>query len=300
MWNAVYPSFLGQAWCGAFQVWGFRQAGVDLMACAWWFYVPYIRNFAKKIGAWKTSGNAYGDQPVYAWTGSTPAHVGASNPDNASSLFRAIEGNTSPTAAGAQGNGNGVWEKYRSRSTILGWVDMRVVLARMIDNGKWTPGTIPITSVQTTASGKAVTTTDRQDALDQDGDRGPATNARWQQVFGTPIDGRIDRPSLCVEVFQKWLATVVSAKDIENLRPTGTTGKFVDGYLGAWTWRVFQFWFANAQSGHMRNICGFTLQSNPTRFWAEWCDGIEGTWTTTALQVALNNSWAGTGKLMAR
>lgn len=301
VWKAVYPAFLGQAWCGAFQVWGFRQAGVDLIACAWWFYVPYVVNFAKKIGAWKTTGNQYGDQPCYAWsTGALAAHVGASNPDPASNLFRAIEGNTSPTAAGSQGNGNGVWEKYRSRSTILGWVDMRVVLAWMIDNGKWKPGAAPVTTVQSTAGGKALTSTDKQYVLDQDGDRRAATNARWQQVMGTPIDGHIDNPSPAVKQFQTWLGKVVSAKAIEVLRPKGTTGKFVDGYLGAWTWKVFQYWFANVRPTDMKNICGFTIKSNPTRFWAEWCDGVEGAWTTTALQFCLNHSWANSGKLLAK
>ena len=51
VWSVVYPAWAyknGYAWCGAFWVWAFRQVGVDLMKCAWWFYTPYIVNFAKQ------------------------------------------------------------------------------------------------------------------------------------------------------------------------------------------------------------------------------------------------------------
>lgn len=135
-WDAVgKPDFRGYAWCGAFQVWGYLQAGVNLMNAAWWYYVPYIKNFAQKIGAWRDE-SGYGHQAIYEWHGDGIAdHVGASWPDQASDYFRAVEGNTS--MGGSQDNGNGVLIKYRDDDDILGWVDMRTVLAWMIDNGRW-------------------------------------------------------------------------------------------------------------------------------------------------------------------
>lgn len=135
-WAAIgLPQYAGQAWCGAFQVWGYRQAGVDLMRACWWLYVPYIRNFAIKIGAWSDE-SSYGANSCMDWHDDGIAdHVGASNPDPDSDLFRQIEGNTS--MRGSQDNGNGVLEKYREWEDIMGWVDMHIVLAWMIDTGKW-------------------------------------------------------------------------------------------------------------------------------------------------------------------
>ena len=138
IWGRVYPQGKGWAWCGAFNVWAYSFAGVDLMRCAWWFYTPYIVSFAQRIGAWKTSGGEYGDCVLFDWHGDGVVdHVGLSNPDYESDYYRAIEGNTSSGAYGSQDNGGGVWERYRSRSSIEGWADMRTVLAWMIDNGLW-------------------------------------------------------------------------------------------------------------------------------------------------------------------
>jgi hypothetical protein len=301
-WAIAYPGWVGSgyAWCGGFQVAAFRQVGVDLLRCAWWFYTPYIKNFAVGIGAWITTpGNQQdGDQPLFDWEGNGVIdHVGAAWRDEAAELFRSIEGNTS---SGSQGNGSGCWVRYRAKPPIQGWVDMRRVLAWMVDHGKWGGDVQGVIVPASTATGKATTATDGQLVLDQDGVRGAATSARLQQVMGTPIDGRIDRPSPAVTGLQTFLTTVVSTKDIENLRPAGASGSFVDGYLGAWTWKVFQYWFANAYPQHMKNICGFTIASNRDRFWTEWCDGVEGAWTDTALQWCLNQSWAGSRKLCAK
>ena len=39
VWAIAYPQWTdsGYAWCGGFQVAAYKQAGVDLMKCAWWF-----------------------------------------------------------------------------------------------------------------------------------------------------------------------------------------------------------------------------------------------------------------------
>lgn len=138
VWGTVYPQGRGWAWCGGFVVWAYRHAGVDLMRCRWWFYTPNIANFAREIGAWKTDGGQYGDNVLFEWHGDGVIdHVGLSNPDWSSDLYRSIEGNTSRGTYGSQDNGGGVWERYRSWDDIAGWVDMRTVLAWMIDNGLW-------------------------------------------------------------------------------------------------------------------------------------------------------------------
>lgn len=289
VWAIAYPQWTntGYAWCGGFQVAAFLQAGVDLRKCAWWFYTPYIKTFARSIGAWKTSGGDYGDQVLFDWRGEGVIdHVGMSWPDAGASLYRSVEGNTSQGVSGSQSNGGGAWVRYRSRSSIAGWVDIRTVLAWMIDAGKW-DGRVSGASLPpaSTATGEAKTKTDGQLMLDVDGSRGGATNARWQQVMGTPIDGRIDRPSTCVKATQKWLNGAAGGH-IRNL--TGKAQLVVDGYYGPATIKVLQFvlfnWYAEAVLGR-----GIDVDRD--------CDGIEGPQTVKLLQYALNVSYAGSGKL---
>ena len=158
VWAIAYPQWTnsGYAWCGGFQVAAYKQAGVDLMKCAWWFYTPYIKNFAVKIGAWKTGGGEYGDQVLFDWTlDGVIDHVGASWPDPKAAAYRSVEGNTSPGTAGSQSNGGGAWVRYRTKPALRGWVDMRVVLAWMIDTGKWDGNVTgkPVTSTPTQKDG---------------------------------------------------------------------------------------------------------------------------------------------------
>ena len=293
VWALAYPQWTktGYAWCGGFQVAAYKQAGVDLMRCAWWFYTPYIKNFAQKIGAWKTRGQNFGDNVLFDWSlDGVIDHVGAAYPDPNASAFRSVEGNTSPGTAGSQSNGGGAWVRYRTKPTLRGWVDMRRVLAWMIDTGKWdgkvSGAPLPPAS---TATGKAKTKTDGQLMLDVDGSRGAATNARWQQVMGTPIDGRIDSPSLCVKATQRFLNAQVSSDHIRNL--TGKNKLDTDGLLGPRTVRVLQFvlfnWYAKAVLGRTINV-------------ALDCNGSFGSTTTKLFQHALNNSYANSGKIGAK
>lgn len=184
VWGIAYPEWVGSgyAWCGGFQVAGFRQAGVDLMRCAWWFYTPYIKSFAIKIGAWKTTGGEYGDQVLFDWQrDGVIDHVGASWPDPKSGSYRSVEGNTSPGNAGSQSNGGGCWVRYRSRGDIAGWVNIRRVLAWMIDNGLW-DGHVNKTVV------KSVTKPAKPAKLVADGSWGPKTTYALQYVNGTKCD----------------------------------------------------------------------------------------------------------------
>lgn len=300
IWAYVYPEWTntGYAWCGGFQVAAFKYAGVDLMKCAWWFYTPYIKNFAVNIGAWKTNPGTQndGDNTLFDWQlDGVIDHVGMSWRDQNASLFRNIEGNTSSSASGSQDNGGQCAIKYRSYPPIRGWVDMRKVLAWMIDTGRWDGKTTGSTPSYTTPAAKKKNSTDGNYLVDEDGIRGSVTNSRWQQVMGTPIDGRIDKPSTCVKQFQRFLNTAVPSKWQQTLNKENSLA--IDGYLGLKTWRVFQYWFGATYPDAMKSICGFTRTSNNDRFWSEWCNGVEGVWTQKALQWILNRSWANTGAL---
>lgn len=290
VWSVVYPAWAyktGYAWCGGFMVWAYRQVGVDLMKCAWWFYTPYIVNFAKNNRFWR-SASSYGAQPLYDWHGDGVAdHVGAANPDNASSLYRAIEGNTSSGSAGSQSNGGGVYERYRSRSRIMGWVDMHAVLAWMIDTGRWNGKIAAITPKPDVTL--TLTKTDKQYMLRVDGSFGPASISRLQQVMGTPIDGVISKPSTVVRALQRFLNAAVGSGHMRNLIRRATLE--VDGLWGAQTTKALQFlmgsWWPDLykkHSGHAFNV-------------GRDCDGLRGPITIRVLQEVLNRSYAGSGKL---
>ena len=147
-----------------------------------------------------------------------------------------------------------------------------------------------------TATGAAKTKTDGQLEITQDGILGGATIARWQQVMGTPIDGEISMGgSQVVVAFQKFLNSVVSGEHQKNLHGAATLS--TDGILGPATWKTYQFWSGNKLPGDMKNICGFTLTGSTI---GKWVDGVAGKWTITMLQVMLNRSYAGSGKLLSK
>jgi GH25 family lysozyme M1 (1,4-beta-N-acetylmuramidase) len=130
------------------------------------------------------------------------------------------------------------------------------------------------------------TAPDGQDLLAVDGEWGPRTVARFQQVMGTPIDGVLDDGgSACVEAFQRFLNTVVSTGDQDNLN--GSSPLVVDGVDGKNTWRVFQYlvW------------CWHPEYVPDGWEWGDWIDGVDGPATVMALQRALNVSTADSGRL---
>ena len=77
----------------------------------------------------------------------------------------------------------------------------------------------------------------------------------------------------------------------------GAAALATDGILGSATWKTFQFWSGNKLPGDMKNICGFTLTGSTI---GKWVDGVAGKWTITMLQVMLNRSYAGSGKLLSK
>lgn len=119
----------GWAWCAAFVTWVLLQVGVDLRKPVPWPYqCQRIMLWARATGRWKTSDPTPGDLVLYCWDGSgIAAHIGF-HEAVVTGLFQAVEGNTSPSNAGSQSNGGGVFRRVRSRSVILGWVDMTGLL----------------------------------------------------------------------------------------------------------------------------------------------------------------------------
>jgi len=127
---------------------------------------------------------------------------------------------------------------------------------------------------------------DGQGELVCDGDLGPATIARFQQVMGTPIDGELDDDgSPAIERFQEFLNANVHAPSQEQLN--GQPALDVDGVAGPATWRCFQFLVLAWHSDYVPSGWSF----------GGWIDGDPGEGTIRALQRALNDSHANSGRL---
>lgn len=130
------------------------------------------------------------------------------------------------------------------------------------------------------------TAPDGQDLLDVDGQWGPRTVARFQQVMGTPIDGVLDDDgSTCIEAFQRFLNGAVGSAHLTNL--IGAPALEVDGVDGPNTWKAFQFLVWAWHPEYVPDGWDF----------GDWIDGVDGPSTVAALQRALNVSTAGTGRL---
>ena len=106
---------------------------------------------------------------------------------------------------------------------------------------------------------------------------------------------------------QEWYDAMVSGKAPAASAPTATGAAKTktdgqleitqDGILGPATWKTYQFWSGNKLPGDMKNICGFTLTGSTI---GKWVDGVAGKWTIIMLQVMLNRSYAGSGKLLSK
>lgn len=141
-------------------------------------------------------------------------------------------------------------------------------------------------TVSAPAASPAPTAVDGQQRLDEDGEMGPATIARFQQVMGTPIDGELDDDgSPAVEAFQAFLNAVVGEGAQQQLN--GAPALDVDGIAGPATWRTFQYLVMAWHPEYVPSGWDF----------GDWIDGEAGEATIRALQRALNNSHANSGHL---
>lgn len=141
-------------------------------------------------------------------------------------------------------------------------------------------------TVSAPAVSPAPTAVDGQQRLDEDGEMGPATIARFQQVMGTTIDGELDDDgSPAIEAFQQFLNAVVGEGAQQQLN--GEPALDVDGIAGPATWRVFQYLVLAWHPEYVPSGWDF----------GGWIDGEAGEATIRALQRALNNSHANSGHL---
>jgi len=127
---------------------------------------------------------------------------------------------------------------------------------------------------------------DGQSELVCNGILGIATIGRLQQVMGTAIDGVLDEDgSPAVERLQSFLNSAVQPDQQTALNDSPRLD--VDGVLGADTWRTLQFLIMAWHREYLPDGWDF----------ADWVDGEAGPATIGALQRALNNSRAGSGRL---
>lgn len=127
---------------------------------------------------------------------------------------------------------------------------------------------------------------DGQSELVCNGNFGIATIGRLQQVMGTAIDGVLDEDgSPAVERLQAFLNSAVKPDQQQALNDSPALD--VDGVLGADTWRTLQFLIMAWHREYLPDGWDF----------ADWVDGEPGTATIGALQRALNNSKANSGRL---
>ncbi|HEY3446109.1 MAG TPA: peptidoglycan-binding protein [Myxococcales bacterium] len=112
-----YPRFFGrgsEAWCADFVSYVMTNAGKPFNDP----YCPSIVNKMKASGQWKGRSDPQpGDIVLFDWNGDgTSDHVGIVKGVNGDGSIQTIEGNTE-NSAGQQG----VWERTRSLSTVLGF-----------------------------------------------------------------------------------------------------------------------------------------------------------------------------------
>ena len=201
-----------------------------------------------------------GDVVIFNWNGGSTDHVGIVEKNLGNGILQTIEGNTSSGALGSQQAGNGVWRRQRSSA-----------IAAVI-RPDWHHK-------------------DKAEAVNNiavDGIPGPKTYSRFQEVMGTPVDGQKSRPSLMIKAFQAFLSNSVPVSVINDF--TGSPVLEIDGYDGAKTWRIFQYWVWHARPDIVKNYYN-------GGFWG-WCDGIPGKVTWRVLQHVLNESKTGSGKLL--
>ena len=162
----------------------------------------------------------------------------------------------------------------------------RAAWDRMIGGGQVTASATAAPAAQASPYTGRWNKSDGQGELVCNGVFGPATIGRLQQVMGTPIDGELDDDgSPAIERLQAFLNSVVPANTQADLNDSPALD--IDGVLGPDTWRTFQYLVMAWHRGYLPDGWDF----------ADWVDGEAGPATIGALQRALNNSRAGSGRL---
>ena len=163
----------------------------------------------------------------------------------------------------------------------------RAAWDRMIGGGAQSySATAPASSPAVSPYTGKMNRSDGQAELVCSGNFGMATIGRLQQVMGTTIDGVLDGDgSPAVSKLQAFLNSAVPADTQIALNDAPHLDE--DGVLGPDTWRTFQYL-----------VLAWHKEYTPAGWdFADWVDGEPGSATIGALQRALNNSKAGSGRL---
>lgn len=162
----------------------------------------------------------------------------------------------------------------------------RAAWDRMIGGGQVTVSAPAAPAPQVSPYTGKKNRSDGQSELVCNGVFGIATIGRLQQVMGTTVDGVLDEDgSPAVERLQSFLNAAVQPDQQTALNDAPRLD--VDGVLGADTWRTLQFLIMAWHREYLPSGWDF----------ADWVDGEAGPATIGALQRALNNSKAGSGRL---
>lgn len=206
-WNAVYPPWVGGAFCAAFEVYCFKKAGSTRYpspGITGAFYTPTMLAAAKANGTYRapTIANAstmkYGDGVLYDWEPGTGAdHTSFFEKYLGGGWFQTIESNTSSGTKGSQSNGRGTWRRQRHIRDVIAFLDY----SYLYDDAK--PQTLTGLDERTTKLLQMAL------GVEADGIIGQKTIAALQHRMGTPADGIISGPSSSlVEALQRYLNSI--------------------------------------------------------------------------------------------
>ena len=114
-WNNV-------AYCVIFMWWAFKEADASDYFCGGTKQASCtkVKEWAQAHNCWVTKDYKPGDLLLFNFNGkNTPKHIGFLV-EVKNGVYYTIEGNTSPSNSGSQENGDGVWNKQRKLSSIVG------------------------------------------------------------------------------------------------------------------------------------------------------------------------------------
>jgi hypothetical protein len=118
----AYTGYQFQPWCGSFVKFVLDKTGTTGEPSP--VYTPAGVNAYRREGRWlpNTADPPYMSVVFFRWPGSpfTADHVGFVTRREGDRIWT-IEGNTSPSDRGSQGNGGGVYERVRPLSVVVGY-----------------------------------------------------------------------------------------------------------------------------------------------------------------------------------
>lgn len=139
-WAELDPGLQGQPWCACFVRWVCKHAGTPMLPISNPYFCPTIVTYARQHGLWKSKGSP-GDFALFDFTGQGVAeHIGIVRKRKLfGRSYLTVEGNTSSSDYGSQNNGGGVYNRERSKSLIMGFLDYSKLLEHARTHGGAAP-----------------------------------------------------------------------------------------------------------------------------------------------------------------